>query len=593
MKTTLRSAVLVAAMTASPCFAGEALHWSGWTDDLFIKAKAENRFVILDLEAVWCHWCHVMEETTYSNSDVKSLLAAKYLPVRVDQDSDPALSTRYGDWGWPATIVFGPDGKEIAKIRGYIEPERMVALLQGVIDEPTPGPSINSELNVAPSLMSSLPKEEHEALSKTFNESYDEEHGSWGEFAKYIDSDSMDYTMALAEAGDKTADKRARQTFDAAMALIDPVWGGTYQYSVGGDWSSPHFEKIMTFQAQYIRQYAQAYARWHDPKYLAAARAIETYLTTFLISPDGVFYVSQDADLSKDVDGHQYYALDDAARRKLGLPRVDTHVYARENGWAISALASYANVTNNAKALAIAERAAAWVKANRSLPGGGFRHAESDRGGPFLGDTLAMGHAFIDLYAATGDRHWLTEALQAADFVGATFKDEAGGYVNAKSEASVGVFTKPSKQIDDQVQVARFMNIIYRYAGKAAYDDLSKHAMRYLTSAAADLERPVPGVLLADREVATEPTHITIVGRKDDAAAQQLYVVARSFPAIYERLEWLDAREGPLPNADVEYPEMDKAAAFACAHHICSLPTFTAAELSATVAGMARVKTAQ
>jgi uncharacterized protein YyaL (SSP411 family) len=593
MKTTLRSAVLVAAMTASPCFAGEPLHWSGWTDDLFAKAKAENRFVILDLEAVWCHWCHVMEETTYSNPDVKSLLAAKYLPVRVDQDGDPALSTRYGDWGWPATIVFGPDGKEIAKIRGYIEPERMVALLQGVIDDPTPGPSINSELNVAPSLMSSLPKEEHEALSKTFDESYDEEHGSWGEFAKYIDADSMDYTMALAEAGDKTADKRARQTFDAAMALIDPVWGGTYQYSVGGDWSSPHFEKIMSFQAQYIRQYAQAYARWHDPKYLAAARAIETYLTTFLISPDGVFYVSQDADLSKDVDGHQYYALDEAARRKLGLPRIDTHVYARENGWAISALASYADVTNDAKALAIAERAAAWVKANRSLPGGGFRHSDSDRGGPFLGDTLAMGHAFIDLYAATGDRHWLQEAVQAADFVGTTFKDDAGGFVNAKSEASVGVFTKPSKQIDDQVQVARFMNIIYRYAGKAAYDDLAKHAMRYLTSAAADLERPVPGVLLADREVSTEPTHITIVGRKDDAAAQQLFVVARSFPAIYERIEWLDAREGPLPNADVEYPELDKAAAFACAHHICSLPTFTAAELSATVAGMARVKTAQ
>ncbi len=587
---TLRCAVLFAAVMAYPCFAREPLHWNGWSNDLFAQARAENRFVILDLEAVWCHWCHVMDEMTYSNPEVQSLLAAKYLPVRVDQDGDPALSARYGDWGWPATIVFAPDGTEIAKIRGYIEPERMVSLLRAVIDDPTPGPSVNEEPGVAPALSSSLPKAERETLSKIFDESYDAVHGSWGGFAKYIDSDSMDYTMALAEAGDKTADMRARQTFDAALVLIDPVWGGAYQYSVDGDWKSPHFEKIMSFQAQYIRQYAQAYARWHDPKYLAAARAIETYLTTFLLSPDGVFYVSQDADLSKDIDGHEYYALGDAARRKLGMPRIDTHIYARENGWAISALVDYSNATNDAKALAIAERAAAWVKTNRSLPGGGFRHADSDRGGPFLGDTLAMGSAFVDLYAATGDRHWLQDAVRTADFIAANFKDESGGYVNAKSEASIGVITKPSKQVDDQVQVARFMNIVFRYDGKAAYDDLAKHAMRYLASAAAELERPLPGVLLADREVSTEPTHMAIVGHKDDAAARELYVAARSFPALYKRLEWWDTREGPLPNPDVDYPELDKAAAFACANHICSLPTFTAAELSATVAAMARIK---
>ena len=96
--------------------------WSEWSDDLFARAAAEQRFVILDLEAVWCHWCHVMEKTTYANPEVKELLAAKYLPVRVDQDANPDLSSRYGDWGWPATIVFGPDGTEIAKIRAISSP---------------------------------------------------------------------------------------------------------------------------------------------------------------------------------------------------------------------------------------------------------------------------------------------------------------------------------------------------------------------------------------------------------------------------------------------------------------------------------------
>jgi uncharacterized protein YyaL (SSP411 family) len=103
----------------------------------------------------------------------------------------------------------------------------------------------------------------------------------------------------------------------------------------------------MSFQAQYLREYSQAYARWRHWRYLGAAKAIEAYLTGFLLGPEGAFYVSQDADLNREIDGHAYYVLDDAARRKLGLPRIDTHLYARENGWAISALAADYNVTED------------------------------------------------------------------------------------------------------------------------------------------------------------------------------------------------------------------------------------------------------
>jgi thioredoxin-related protein len=77
----------IAAFAASPAFAEGGPKWSGWDDELFARAAAEKRFVILDLEAVWCHWCHVMEKTTYANPQVQELLASKYLPVRVDQDA--------------------------------------------------------------------------------------------------------------------------------------------------------------------------------------------------------------------------------------------------------------------------------------------------------------------------------------------------------------------------------------------------------------------------------------------------------------------------------------------------------------------------
>src|SRR5436190_15010626 len=121
------------------------------------------------------------------------------------------------------------------------------------------------------------------------------------------------------------------------------------------DWSSDVCSSdLMSFQAQYLRQYSQAYALWKDPKYLAAAGNIERYLAAFLTSPEGAFYVSQDADLDHDIDGHTYYALSDSERRKLGMPRIDKNLYARENGWAISGLSAFYNVTNDAKALEIA-----------------------------------------------------------------------------------------------------------------------------------------------------------------------------------------------------------------------------------------------
>ena len=83
---------------------------------------------------------------------------------------------------------------------------------------------------------------------------------------------------------------------------------------------------------------------------------------------------------------------------------------------------------------------------------------------------------------------------------------------------------------------------------------------------------------------------MTIVGHKDDARAKSLHALARALPARYKRLEWLDLREGKLPNPDVEYPDLGEPAAFACSNRICSFPSFNAEELKATVAQMAKLK---
>jgi len=134
------------------------------------------------------------------------------------------------------------------------------------------------------------------------------------------------------------------------------------------------------------------------------------------------------------------------------------------------------------------------------------------------------------------------------------------------------------------------MNMLNRYYGSDAYREQASHAMRYLASASAEMMRPLPGVLLADEELAIEPTHVTVVGKKDDKRAQTLHTLARALPARYKRLEWLDLREGKLPNPDVEYPDLGEPAAFACSNRICSFPSFNAEELAATVKQMAKLK---
>jgi hypothetical protein len=75
-----------------------------WTQALFAQAAREHRFVLLDLHADWCHWCHVMDEETYTDAQVRTLIGQRYVAVSIDADSDPNLSSRYGDWGWPAKI---------------------------------------------------------------------------------------------------------------------------------------------------------------------------------------------------------------------------------------------------------------------------------------------------------------------------------------------------------------------------------------------------------------------------------------------------------------------------------------------------------
>jgi len=151
---------------------------------------------------------------------------------------------------------------------------------------------------------------------KRLSRGYDAKQGSWGSDQKYLDVDSVELAIDRAAHGDARAASMAKQTLDAQLQLLDPVWGGVYQYSTDGVWTKPHFEKIMSVQAENLRIYAGSLRAIPRPEISAAAQAIQRFLATLLTSPDGAFYTSQDADVVEGQHSAEYFALTDQERRK-------------------------------------------------------------------------------------------------------------------------------------------------------------------------------------------------------------------------------------------------------------------------------------
>ena len=575
--------LIAAAMACCAARAGGAgaIAWEPWSDGAFARAAREHRFVIMDLEAVWCHWCHVMDETTYRDPKVIALIGERYVAVRVDQDSRPDLANRYEDYGWPATIVFAADGSEIVRRRGYLDPAEMASMLQAVIDDPSPGPSVTSERGARPAPDAPAGDALDAALAARLLAGYDRAAGGWRGDHKFLDADNVEYCLRAAARGDREAAAVARDMLRLQGQLFDPAWGGVYQYSAAGDWVHPHFEKIMAIQADNLRIYALASEQWPDWGYQAAAGEIRRYLGDFLRGPDGAFFTSQDADLVPGQHAGDYFQLDDKGRRARGIPRVDTHRYARENGWAIGALCALSGATGDAAPLGEAARAAAWVVAHRALPGGGFRHDETDAAGPFLGDTLAMGAAFLALHQATGEAAWLARAEAAADFIRAHFARGAEpGF--ASSDTTVHSFPAPMPQFDESVALARFANLLGRSTGRPQDHALAESSLRWALAPGASGRRGpfVGGLLLADEELRAEPLHVTVVGRKADPAARALFAAALRAPTAYRLIEWWDRQEGPPPRGESIFPDLDRSAAYLCANGACSSPIYDARALA-------------
>ncbi|MEO8902832.1 MAG: DUF255 domain-containing protein [Polyangiaceae bacterium] len=467
--------------------------WAPLSKETFARARAEHRFILLHGAAVWCHWCHVMEAITYRDPVVGRLLRDRFIAVRVDIDSRPDIAERYGDWGWPATILFSPDAQEIGKFRGYIAPADLAEALENVTARRTVlTPARNAEPGAASAPVAALPWL-LQRVTLDLDAFYDETRGGWGMRQKVPLGANAEFELRRGAGGDAEARSRALFTLKQQSALIDPVWGGIYQYSVDGDWRAPHFEKLMPFQAANIEAYAQAFQSSQQPEFRRDAQAIAGYVARFLTSPIGTFYVSQDADVgahdehARFIDGHVYYASNEHERLALGVPDIDRHVYAFENGLMIAALCRLFGATGSEAALAAARKAADAILNSHVESGGTVLHdATSSDKVHFLADGAAFGRGLLRLYSVTHDAKYRSAAERIAKGLEPLFDPVRGAYFAHDADPdAAGVFSTRRHPFEHNVQMARFLNALFEATADASYRARAQVVLASISTPAA------------------------------------------------------------------------------------------------------------
>jgi hypothetical protein len=460
--------------------------WEEYGPEAFARAQREGRYLLIDGAAEWCHWCHVMDETTYRDPEVGRILRERFVAIRVDVDARPDLGERWADYGWPATILLNPEAEEVGKYRGYLPPDRFLELLRRVETLAQERQKAATTLPVdAPATPDMLPWVAASALQR-MDDTYDEREGSWGVRQKVPIGENLELEVRRAARGDQEAQARVVFTLAQQRPIHDPVWGGVYQYSAARHWNAQHYEKLMGHQAPNLEAYSRAWALTKDDSVLAQARALARYMETFLGAPDGTFYTNQDADVGSHdrsipfVDGHVYYAKDDAGRRALGLPWVDTHVYSRENGLAIAALLALHEVTGEPEPLARARRAAdVLLSSHVREEGKVWREASHKSGSRYLGDAAALGRALALLAKQTGEARYREAALRVGERLLQDFAaPEGGAFYEATPDAdAVGVFARRERPFVQNVGAARFLAALHALTGEVAWRDRGREVL--------------------------------------------------------------------------------------------------------------------
>ena len=571
--------------------------WRAWGPAAFEEAKRLDRLVLLDITAVWCHWCHVMDETSYSDPDVIRLLNTEFIPIRVDSDRYPQVRDRYVSGGWPTTAVLTAGGHVLAS-RTYLAPRdlrRMLADLRELYRtsrRDVERKAAEAERDVAKTWTREPPDTAGSASAQTLvaktldvlREGEDKENGGFGTAPKFHNADAIAFLLREARSrSDPGLRSTALRAVDGALHLEDSVWGGFYRYATSADWKQAHYEKLLEGNAAVLRSLSDAYRETGDRRYREAARRTSHYAAKWLADGrHGGWFGSQDADVgsrearARFTAGEDYYILGERVRRTLGLPHVDSTIYADANASMASAvIAGVRTGALPAEDLASARGALDRLWKDLLLPDGSLAHAWA--GGRrlsagLLTDQVAAGLALLDAYEVSGDTLFLVRARGLKRWVRGHLEDPtAGGFRYAVLDTlSIGRARAGERPPEANVDAANFFLRSYWLEGDPADRASAERSLEWLRSGKTVVADPATA-LLAER-IAGTPVRIAVVGSSRDAPTQALREAAfrTLVPDVVVRL--FDSGGPGARWGDVELPQKPAPALYLCGDRACAPP---------------------
>jgi len=407
----------------------------------------------------------------------------------------------------------------------------MYSLLKTMNKEPVKFSSILLNLNETESQLSESCRQR---LRSMHINSFDHKKGGLNSPVKYIDRDSVEYSLTLANDNDQSEANMAKLTLDNAMALIDKEWGGVFQYSTQYRWDLPHHKKTMANQAAMLILYSLAYAQFKQTRYLAVTQMILAYIAGFLTSENGAFYCSQ-SDHVAGMDPRWYFSLNDSARRQFGIPDIDETISSRENGWAIEALAACFEYTGDESSLTMATSAMQIMIRNCQLRNGGWRTSLISENNDQLAVNLAMARAALQLYRVTFRKSFMDIAERTLDYINLHFRDNVAGYI---SHSLMSGKSSP-RQIDENISLGRFANLMFQYTHKQRYRDIALHTFRFLSIfEIATCRMEDAGILLLEKEMNTTPVTFTLETNFDRRQQTPFLENIYRYPGWYKLIQW-------------------------------------------------------
>jgi uncharacterized protein YyaL (SSP411 family) len=334
---------------ASSSYLRSAMHqpiqWHEWGEEAFAAARRENKPMLLDIGAVWCHWCHVMDRESYDDPEVAKIVNENFVAVKVDRDERPDIDSRYqaavsalsGQGGWPLTAFLTPDGKPFyggtyfppADQYGRPSFKRVLVSIANAYRE-----KHGEVLEQANMVASAIAQAESfaggsgkvsaaviEAITGSALKMFDERNGGFGSAPKFPHPAALDLLM---DQYSRTGNEQLREVFVSTLehmargGVYDQLAGGFHRYSVDERWIVPHFEKMCYDNSELLKNYVHAYQATGNEFFAEVARDIIRWMDEWLSDrAHGGFYASQDADYSMEDDGDYFTWTVDEARAAL------------------------------------------------------------------------------------------------------------------------------------------------------------------------------------------------------------------------------------------------------------------------------------